>query len=207
MAVGLSLLLPLAAFAERADRGRPMSLESEQPCIVNLAKQVNTCSGNVVLTQGTLVIRADKLELRETADGYRVASAIGSAAKPAQYREKRDGVDEYVEGTALRIEYDGRASTLRFEGQAQVRRLRDGTTADEIHGNLIVWDSNAEQFSVTGGAASPGNPGGRVRAILAPSPAAVASAQAASAAAAKPPASSPAPSPALRSTPKLGVRQ
>ena len=193
------------AQAEKADRVRPMLLESEKGCVANLAKQTNVCSGNVVLTQGTLVIRGDRIELRETADGYRLASALGTPAKPAQYREKREGVDEFVEGTAQRIDYDGRAATLRFDGQALVKRLRGGTVADEIHGSVIVWDSTVEQFSVLPGAANAANPSGRVRAILAPSPAAVSAAAAASAAA--PSSSSGASTPALRSSPTLGDRR
>ena len=37
-----------------------------------------------------------------------------------------------------------------------------------IQGSVIVWDNAAELFSVQGGAATPGNPGGRVRAVLSP---------------------------------------
>jgi len=40
--------------------------------------------------------------------------------------------------------------------------------ADEITGATIVWDNNAELFSVQGGNATPANPGGRVRAVLSP---------------------------------------
>jgi lipopolysaccharide export system protein LptA len=46
--------------------------------------------------------------------------------------------------------------------------MRGNTVADEITGNLIVWDNSAELFSVTGGATSAANPGGRVRAVLSP---------------------------------------
>ena len=157
-----------AAWAEKADRSRPMTLESDQPCTVSLLKQTSVCSGNVVISQGTLQLRADRLELRETPEGYQMAVAIGSAGKPATYRQKRDGTDETVEGQAQRIDYDSRAGTLRFEGAAVVRRLRGSTVADEIQGQQIVWDSTAESFSVRGGAATASNPGGRVRAVITP---------------------------------------
>ncbi len=157
-----------AAWAEKADRSRPMTLESDQPCTVNLLKQTSVCSGNVVISQGTLQIRADRLELRETPEGYQMAVATGSATKPATYRQKRDGADETVEGQAQRIDYDSRAGTLRFEGAAVVRRLRGSTVADEIQGQQIVWDSTAESFNVRGGAATASNPGGRVRAVITP---------------------------------------
>ena len=127
----------LTVLAEKADRSRPMTLESDQPCTVSLLKQTSVCSGNVVISQGTLQLRADRLELRETPEGYQMAVAIGNAAKPATYRQKRDSADEVVEGQAQRIDYDSRAGTLRFEGAAVVRRLRGSTVADEIQGALI----------------------------------------------------------------------
>lgn len=173
----------MGAWAEKADRTKPMTLESDQPCIVSLLKQTSVCSGNVVISQGTLQIRADRLALRETPEGYQMAQATGAPGKPASYRQKRDGVDEVVEGQAQRIDYDSRLGTLRFEGAAVVRRLRGATVADEIQGALILWDSAAESFSVQGGAATAANPGGRVRAVITPRlPADAASAPAAEAA-------------------------
>ena len=168
LAVSLLGLAAPVVRAERADRNRPLTLESDQPCTVNLIKQTSLCSGKVVVTQGTLLLRAERLELRETPDGYQVATVVGSSADPAHYRQKRDGVDEYVEGSALRIVYDGKAGTLRFEGDALVRRLAGERPMDEIHGRVIVWDAVAEQFSVEGGATTDANPGGRVRAVIAP---------------------------------------
>jgi lipopolysaccharide export system protein LptA len=165
LALGLSS--PWAA-AEKADRTKPLTMESDRPCTVDLVRQVSVCTGNVVIAQGTLVIRADRVELRETPEGYRTATAIGSSAKPAMYRQKRDGGDEQLEGSAERVEYDARADTLRFIGAAQVRRVRGTVPSEDIQGALIVWDNAAELFSVQGGAATPSNPGGRVRAVLSP---------------------------------------
>lgn len=165
LALGLALG---AAQAEKADRGKQMVVEADRPGTVDLQRQVVVFNGNVSITQGTLQIRADRVELREMSDGYRAAIAIGTPERPASYRQKRDGVDETVEGVADRIEYDGRADTLRFIGHGAVRRLRGSTVADEITGALITWDANAELFSVEGGAATPANPGGRVRAVLSP---------------------------------------
>jgi len=193
----LLLLAVASASAEKADRSKPMTLESDKPCTVNLLKQTSVCSGNVVITQGTLLLRADKLELRETADGYQLATALGADGKPAQYRQKRDGSDEVVEGQANRIDYDSRAATIRFDGAAQVRRLRSGVPADEIQGALIVWDSTAELFNVQGGHSSAANPGGRVRAVIAPRQGADSATPPATAASA----------PLLRPSPALGERR
>lgn len=167
LAVALTLAGTLAA-AERADRGKPMAIEADRPGTVDLQRQLVVFNGNVVITQGTMVLRAERIEMREMADGYRAATAIGSADKPATWRQRRDGVDETVEGSAERIEFDGRADTLRFSGHSAVRRLRAGAVADEIVGGTILWDNLSEVFRVEGGSATPANPGGRVRVILSP---------------------------------------
>ena len=190
-----ALVMALPAAAERADRTKPLTMEADQPCTVDLVRQVSVCSGNVVIAQGTLVIRADRIELRELPDGYRTATAIGSPGKRAAYKQRRDGGQEELEGSAERVEYDARTDTLRFVGNAQVRRMRGSVAAEDIQGNVIVWDNAAELFSVQGGAATPSNPGGRVRAVLSPraDPA--------------PAASAPSPSPALQPSTSLGERR
>lgn len=186
-------LMATPALAERADRLKKMEVESDQPGKVDLQKQIVTFNGNVVVTKGTLSLRADRIEVRESADGYQVAIATGTPGQPARFRQKREGVDEYIEGEAERLEYESKADTLRLVNQAHVRRLRGSEVADEVSGALIVYDNAAEVFTVSGGAkaATPANPTGRVRAVLAPRAGTPAAAEAASAAAARP-ASAPA---------------
>jgi lipopolysaccharide export system protein LptA len=178
-ALAAGLAAPVAA--EKADRGKPLTIEADQPGTLDLIKQVVVFNGNVVVAQGTMAIRADKVEVRERPDGHRSATALGSPGKPASFRQKREGVDETIEGQAERIEYDSRGDVVRFAGNAQVRRLRGSTPADEITGNLITYDNGNETFSVQGGGASaaagasaPGT--GRVRVVISPRPEAAASA-------------------------------
>ena len=187
----LAVLASPPALAERADRNKPMAIEADQPGSVDLQRQVVIFNGNVTISQGTMLLRADRVELRERPDGYREAKAIGSAERPANFRQKRDGVDETVEGAAERIEFDAKTDTLRFIGNAAVRRLRAGVVADEITGSLITWDNTNELFKVTGGATSPANPSGRVRAVFAPREDASASASAPAAKAGDTPALKP----------------
>ena len=156
------------AQAEKADRNKPMVLEADRSGSLDLQRQVFVYDGNAVITQGTMVIRADRIEVRQTPDGFFSGQAIGSPSQPASWRQRRDGLDELVEGTANRIDFDGRADTLRFVGNSAVRRLRSGVVADEITGGTIIWDNLTEVFRVEGGASTAVNPSGRVRAVLAP---------------------------------------
>jgi len=160
---------PSAVHAEKADRNKPMTVDADSARYDDL-KQVGTFSGNVVVTKGTIVMRAAQIEVRQTPEGYHHGMLIGGPGRLASFRQKRDGVDEFIEGEAERIEYDSRADTVRFVNRAVIRRFRGATLADETAGNLITYDNAAEVFSVSGGAsaATPANPGGRVRAVLTP---------------------------------------
>jgi lipopolysaccharide export system protein LptA len=168
LAATVLALSATSAQAEKADRAKPLNVEADQPSNLDLQKKVVVFNGNVVITKGTLVIRAAKVEVRETPDGYQAATATGSAGKPATFRQKRDGVDEYIEGQAERLEYDSKADTVRFVNAAVVRRLRGTAVADEITGSVVSYDASSEVFSVSGGPPNANGTGGRVRAVLTP---------------------------------------
>ena len=168
VAGALWALAPPPAQAEKADRSKNIVIEADKDGVMDSARQVVVYSGNAVLSQGTMLLRADRIETRQSADGYRAASASGSKAKPASWRERLDAGGETMEGSAERIDYDGRADTVRLSGGAALRRLRAGKLVEEISGGVIVWDSAASVFTVEGGSTSAANPTGRVRTVLSP---------------------------------------
>ncbi|MGZ5129907.1 MAG: lipopolysaccharide transport periplasmic protein LptA [Caldimonas sp.] len=175
-------LVASPASAEKADRFKPLNVEADQPSKIDLLNQFVVFNGNVVITKGTMIIRAARIEVRESPDGYHTAVAFGSPTQHAIFRQKRDAPDEYIEGDAERLEYDGKSDVIRFVNNASVRRLRGASAADEIAGNLVTYDSTTEVFNVSGGApATAANPGGRVRAVLVPKEGSAAAAEAAAA--------------------------
>jgi lipopolysaccharide export system protein LptA len=197
---GLASVAASPAQAEKADRFKPLNVEADLPGKIDLLNQYVVFNGNVVVTKGTMTIRASRIEVRESPDGYHTAVAFGSPSQHATFRQKRDAPDEYIAGEAERLEYDGKSDVIRFVNNASVRRLRGSETSDEISGNLVTYDSGTEVFNVTGGApATASNPGGRVRAVLTPKEGSAAAAEAARAASAA--ASAP---PQLRTAPSLG---
>ena len=151
-----------SAQAERADRNKPINLESDR-MRVDDAQRTSVFEGKVVMTQGTLSIRADRVTVRQDKDGYQYGSASGNLAT---FRQKRDGADGYIQGEAERIEYDGKLDRVEFFKRA--RLLRE--PADEVRGNYISYDSRTEYFTVTGSAGPGvnGSPEGRVRAVIQP---------------------------------------
>ena len=181
LAAATLLLVAVAAQAEKADRNKPMNIEADSLRYDDL-KQISVFTGRVVLTKGTIQIRADRLEVRQDPDGFQFGIATGSAEKLAFYRQKREALDEFIEGEGETINYDGKADTVTFNRKAQLRRLRGVAVADEITGGSIVYENLTDLFTVDG-VANKGPSGalgssGRVRVMLTPKPEASASAPA-----------------------------
>jgi lipopolysaccharide export system protein LptA len=156
------LLLAMPAYAEKADRDKPVNIESDK-VTVDDAKQIAVFEGNVVLTQGTLVIRGERMEVRQDKEGFKQGTSWGNLA---YFKQKREGLDEYVEGWAERIEYDGRADKLQLFTRAIMKR-----NEDDVRGDYISYDATTEFFQVIGGgtkAASANNPEGRSRMVMQP---------------------------------------
>ena len=163
-ALGLATWYALAtgpALAERADRDKPVNIESDS-MIADEAKKVATFDGKVVLTQGSLIIRADRIVVRQDNDGFQRGVATGN---PASFRHKREGLGEHIDGEARRIEYDSRADRVEFFNGARLRR----ESGDDIRGDYISYDARTERFTVKASNEALGTGReGRVRATIMP---------------------------------------
>ncbi len=146
--------------AENADRKKPIHLESGR-VVVDDTTRTSVFEGNVELLQGTLQIQGDKIVLKEDKRGYKHCIATG---KPASFRQKHEGSDEYMEGYGERIEYDTRAETVDFYVRARVKREQD-----DVQGNHIAYSTRTEVFQVSGDPDNINNPNkGRVHAVIQP---------------------------------------
>lgn len=166
----LAALLLLAgsfpALAERADREKPINLEADRITIDDV-KKVQIYEGGVILTQGTLQIRSNRLVVTQDADGFQKGSAQGGAGGLARFRQKREGRDEFIEGEGERIEHDARSEKTEFFVRAWVK-----SGLDEVKGHYVSYDALTEKYLVTSGAGetknATGAPQARVRAIIQP---------------------------------------
>ena len=152
-------LMALTAAAEQADRDQPIQVEADR-MEYDDARKVNTFSGRVQLTQGTIRIRADRLVVRQDAEGNSFGLAEG---RPARFRQKREGVDEFIEGEGQTIDYNGKTEVVTLTGQASLRRLQGAKLTDEVHGTRIVYQGRSEFYTVESGPV-----GERVRVVIQP---------------------------------------
>jgi len=150
------------ARAEQADSAKPIEIEANRMSADD-ARRTNVFEGNVVVTRGTLNIRADRIVVRQDKEGNQYATATGN---PVRFRQRQDpkppekeGV--WLEGEAKRIELDDKSGKVELFEEARVNR-----GGDEVAGDYILVDQKSDFFTVTPGKGS----GGRVRAILQPKP-------------------------------------
>jgi lipopolysaccharide export system protein LptA len=153
-------LLAFPAHAEKADREKPVNLEADTVTLDDI-KKVSVYQGNVIVSQGTMMLRADRVQVTQNANGLDKVNATGH---PVAFRQKMDGRDEYIEGFADRVEFDGVSSQLELIGQARLRRGND-----ELRGTQISYNANTEFFKVVGQPDAK-TPSGRVRAVIRPKP-------------------------------------
>lgn len=162
IACAAALLAPVLACAEQADRSKPIHFSAEQPAEVDFDKRVGTLRGNVIITQGTLTIRADRIDFKQNADNSLSATAYGN---PISFREKKEGADEYYEGYAQRAVYNGQTHTLELFDNAL---LKEGK--NEFRGNYISYNSETNFMKAEGRPNAPGGegPGARVQGVFEP---------------------------------------
>lgn len=164
--LAVSFSLSFSAHAEKADREKPIHLEADRISMDDISK-VQVFEGHVVLTQGTLQIRTDRLVVTQDADGFQKGVATGGANGLARFRQKREGKDEYIDGEAERIEHDAREEKTQFFIRAWVR-----SGQDEVRGQYVSYDALTEKYLVTNGRGdrktATGEAQARVRAIIQP---------------------------------------
>lgn len=150
----------LPASAEKADKDKPTQIDANRMSSDD-ARRMNLFEGNVVLTKGTLTVRADRIVVRQDAEGFQLTTMTGAPARFRQRQDPKEGKEgAWMDGEALRIEMDDRNEKIELFDRARVNR--DG---DEVTGNYIFVDQRSEFFSVDAGK---GAPGGRVRAVIQP---------------------------------------
>lgn len=145
------------ALAERADRDKPVHIEADTVRMDDLQK-IAVYEGRVVLTQGTLRVQADRVEVRQDAEGFLTGTALG---RPVHFRQRLDGRGDWVDAWANRVEYDARKEQVRLIGEAFLKKGEE-----ELRGDLIIYDARSELYQASG--ALPGQKPGRVRAVIMP---------------------------------------
>jgi lipopolysaccharide export system protein LptA len=156
-----------SALAERADSDKPIDVSARHVTDDDV-QQLRTLTGDVVLVQGTLTLKAGKATVKTDPEGYQFLTFWAEPGSVATFRQKRDGGDLWVEGQAERIEYDNKTDVLKLFSKAKITRLEGKRQTDEAEGAFISYDSRKEFFSLENDASGSKVGGGTVRMVIQP---------------------------------------
>ena len=167
----LAAIAAQSAFAEKADRDKPMNVEADT-LKHDDQQQLTIFTGKVLMTKGTLVLKAARMEVKQDGQGNQVAKLSAAPGERIFFRQKREGLDEYTEGEAETVIYNSQADTLTLTQRAELRLLRGALVADRIQGQQILVNNTTEIFTVDGKANVTGSPNDsqRVKATITPRP-------------------------------------
>ena len=154
------LAVSLQAHALESDRKQPIEIEADQGEL-DQKNQSTTFSGNVVIKQGTLNIRAASVNVVRSADGQQTMKASGS---PVRFSQTLDGGKGTVNGEANQVEYSSASNVVKLSGNAKVTR-----GGDKAEGAVITYNTRTEVYTVSGSKAAGGKPGKRVNIVIQPS--------------------------------------
>ena len=162
--VGLGSSFVLPAYAEKADSQKEMVIEAEH-LTSDGKSNITTATGDVLITKGTLTVRAERAIASKTPDEFQHVKFFNKPGTKVTFRQKRDGGSNlWVEGEAERAEYDEKTEFVKFIGNAKVRYLDGKKVTDEQEGEYLSYDSKNDIFvgtNASNGAAVSG--GGRIR--------------------------------------------
>ena len=155
-----SSLWTVLATALESDRSQPIQISADAVSI-DQKKGVNRYSGNVVLTQGTLVITANEVTVRYRAGEIEKVKANGN---PVTFKERLDNHAEDISASAKRLEYNALKSEIDLFEQVSVSQ-----GSDEFHSAVLHYNLKDGTLAAEGEKSADGqSPKERVQSILQP---------------------------------------
>jgi len=165
LVVSLSVAMPV--HAQPLDRNQPVNIDADKVTVDDRNK-VHVFEGNVVLTQGTLSIKGDKIVITQDTAGFFSGVATAASGRLVFFRQKRASDGAWIDGEAERIEYSNQHERAKLFNRAQIQ-----SAGDMVRGQYIEYDVATENYLVTD---APGRPprgssastGGRVHVTIQP---------------------------------------
>ena len=142
--VTVSLLLTgQTALARDGDLSQPVDVRADSSEF-DEQNATQSLSGNVEISQGSLRIQADRIDV--FLKNNQLARIEGSG-KPIRF-EQENNAGELIEGTARAIDYDATSGVLELSGGATLQQPRQTLKSERI-----VFDARRQKVSARGNAA------------------------------------------------------
>ncbi|WP_413729362.1 lipopolysaccharide ABC transporter substrate-binding protein LptA [Sodalis sp. RH22] len=154
-AAGALLLASANALALTGDTDQPINIDSEQQA-VDMQTNVVTLTGTVVVKQGSIDIRADKVVITRP-NGEQGKEVVEGYGNPVTFYQMQDN-GKPVKGHAQKVRYELANDFVVLTGDAYLEQLDSNVKGDRI--TYLVKQQQMEAFS---------DKGKRVTTVLVPS--------------------------------------
>ena len=155
-------ILPLHSIALEQDRSQPIEVSANQATLDD-KQSLAVYEGNVVLTQGSLTIKADKLTIKAAKNGQ--VDEVIATGKLAEFTQTPEPNKDPIIAKAEHITYSVAQEKIVLTRSASVVQNKN-----LFQGNVITYDIKQQKLSASGPSETQteGQPSGRVKMILPP---------------------------------------
>ena len=145
----------LSTAALKDDTNKPINIDSGNQEL-DMENSVVTFTDNVVITQGSILIKANKVVITRPPENSGKKETVDAFGSPVTFHQMMDD-GKPADGKADKVHYDLGTEFLTLTGNAELKQLDS-----KINGDVITYDVKKQQLKATSGAKS------RVRTVLIP---------------------------------------
>ncbi|MFZ7173919.1 lipopolysaccharide transport periplasmic protein LptA [[Pasteurella] aerogenes] len=149
------MMTSVSAFALKDDTNKPINIESDNQSL-DMENSVVTFTDNVVITQGSILIKAQKVVIKRPPKDSGKKETVEAFGSPVTFHQILDD-GKPVDGKANQVHYDLGTEFLTLTGNAELKQLDS-----KINGNHITYDVKKQQLKANGSRKS------RVKTVLIP---------------------------------------
>lgn len=149
------MMTSVSAFALKDDTNKPINIESDNQSL-DMENSVVTFTDNVVITQGSILIKAQKVVIKRPPEDSGKKETVEAFGSPVTFHQILDD-GKPVDAKANQVHYDLGTEFLTLTGNAELKQLDS-----KINGNHITYDVKKQQLKANGSRKS------RVKTVLIP---------------------------------------
>ena len=142
---GSLLAASLPALALTGDTDQPIHIESDQQSL-DMQGNIVTFTGNVIVTQGSIKINADKVVVTRPG-GEKGKEVIDGYGNPATFYQMQDN-GKPVKGHAAKMHYELQSDFVVLTGNAYLEQVDSNIKGDKI--TYLVKEQKMQAFSEKG---------------------------------------------------------
>ena len=115
------MMTSLSAFALKDDTNKPINIVSDNQSL-DMENSVVTFTDNVVITQGSILIKANKVVITRPPENSGKKETVEAFGSPVTFHQQLDD-GKPVDGKANKVHYDLGAEFLTLTGNAELKQL------------------------------------------------------------------------------------